>query len=167
MDSMGRHGADDQMEPRVTLRWPPLSSFWKAVIVAWFAFTALFIVGGIAGGIPVAAVLVAIILLVGLAWLLKRRPRLGVVGYENELVIRTAFRELKIPRADIVGFRIVTPSVVEGLRTSGRGPLVQLERRDGSVTGLQVTQTTLMNSASPPTDEALRVLSDWLSDGER
>lgn len=87
------------MEPRFVIRSPPLPRFWKAFLVVHFAFAVLFIVGGIAGGIPVVAVLVAIALVVGLAWLLKRRPHLGVLGYDHELVIRNPFRELRIPLA--------------------------------------------------------------------
>jgi hypothetical protein len=161
---MARPPVHEAMEPRFVIRSPPMPRFWKAFLVFYFAFAVLFIVGGIAGGIPVVAVLVAIALVVGLAWVLKRRPHLRVLGYDHELVIRNLFRELRIPRADIAAFRISTPSFSEGFRTSsGRGPLVQLVRRDGSVVGLNVTATTPMNSKSPPTNEALRVLSDWLS----
>lgn len=159
----------DPTEPRFELRYPPLPTMWKVFIVGWFAFTVLFVVGGIAGGIPIAAILIGIVLIGGLAWLLKRRPHLGVLVYDDELVICNFFRVLTVPRADIAGFRIVTPSLSESLRTnSGRRPLVQLVRRDDSVVGLNVTATTPMNIASAPTDDALRLLSAWLANnGER
>ena len=144
-------------EPRYSIRPPVFPTFWRVFIVFWFVWTGIFVVGGVAGGIPIAAVLVAVALLLGLGWFLRRRPQTGIDAYENELVIRDAIRERRVPRAEIAGFRIGTS---RGARAK---PVVLLIRRDGAPVPLWVTAHAPLISKSPPTEKALDALTAWLN----
>jgi hypothetical protein len=138
------------------------------VIVSWFLFASLFIIGGIAGGIPILATLTAVALLVGVAWYLRRRPNLGILVSDGELVVRSALREVRVLRKEIASFRIASPSTEGGFgNNAARYPVVQLIKHDGTILSLWVTATTPVSRKSQPTEKALVVLSEWLNAGRR
>jgi hypothetical protein len=83
-----------------------------------------------------------------------------VVGTADGLFVRNWVGHRTIPRSDIDGFRVLTPSIGMAFRqNSTRGPTIHTIGRDGSMFPLHATGQKF---ADEPIPANLRRLEDWL-----
>jgi hypothetical protein len=119
----------------------------------------------VADGESLAGSLLIGIPIVLLLLLLARRPRLRVEGTRDRLVVRNWVRNRSLPRSEITGFEIATPSIASALRSSSaRAPMVFVRLNDGTRLQLDATARKIPDGSLEPNFLKLQA---WLTETVR
>lgn len=154
---------ETEEEPRFVIRPSPLGRVWKALIAANCVFLGFLTLACLAARVA-ACVLISGGVLALVGWIFIRRPRLAVLAYDDELVVRNLHGGLTIRRAEIADFRVETPSLGTALRTNSVvGPVVHAVKRDGTMVPLK---PTAMKFPDDSLGNNLTLLCEWLRDSD-